>query len=62
MQVLRLLETFEMDLVQLRERSQHEIRLMRHQHGIPIKKLNRDMGKYIRLSPDIQDGALRRQA
>ena len=32
---------------QIRERRQlqHEFRLLRHQHGIHIKKLNRDMGK-----------------
>ena len=45
---------------QLRERRylQHEIRLMRHQHGIQIKKLNRDMGEYLKLSPDDRDKAL----
>ena len=48
---------------QLRKRRQlqHEIRLMRHQHGIQIKKLNRDMGKYLKLSPAYQHEALRRE-
>jgi len=46
---------------QLRQRRQlqHEIRLMRHQHGIQIKKLNRDMSEYLKLSPADKDGALR---
>lgn len=46
---------------QLREcrHLQHEFRLMRHQHGIQIKKLNRDMGEYLKLSPDDRDSALR---
>lgn len=39
---------------QLRERReiQHDIRLLRHQHGIRIKKLNSDIGTYLKLSPD----------
>ena len=45
---------------QLRERRQvqHDIRLLRHQHGIRIKKLNRDIGSYLKLSPDSQVDAL----
>jgi len=48
---------------QLRERRylQHEIRLMRHQHGIQIKKLNRDMGEYLNLSSDDHDSTLRQK-
>ena len=47
---------------QLRERRQvqHDIRLLRHQHGIRIKKLNRDIGSYLKLSPDSQVDALNR--
>ena len=47
---------------QLRERRQlqHDIRFLRHQHGIQIKKLNRDIGSYLKLSPDQQIGALNR--
>ena len=47
---------------QLRERRQiqHDIRLHRHQHGIRIKKLNRDIGLYLKLSPDQQIGSLNR--
>ena len=47
---------------QLRERRQiqHDIRLLRHQHGIRIKKLNRDIGSYLKLSPDQQIDALNR--
>ena len=39
---------------QLRQRRQlqHEIRLLRHQHGIRVKKLNRDMSEYLKLSPE----------
>ncbi len=46
---------------QLRQRRQlqHEFRILRHQHGIQIKKLNRDMGKYLKLSSDNQGNALR---
>jgi MobA/VirD2-like, nuclease domain len=45
---------------QLRERRQlqHDFRLLRHHHGIQIKKLNRDMGEYLKLSPDNQDNSL----
>ena len=45
---------------QLRERRkiQHDIRLLRHQHGIQIKKLNRDMGEYLKLSANNQDNAI----
>jgi hypothetical protein len=48
---------------QLRERRhlQHEIRLMRHQYGIQIKKLNRDMGEYLKLSADDQAKILERK-
>ncbi len=48
---------------QLRKRRhlQHEIRIMRHQHGIKIKKLNRDMSKYLRFSPANQYEALCRK-
>ncbi len=48
---------------QLRERRhlQHEIRVMHHQHGIKIKKLNHDMSKYLKLSPANQHEALRRK-
>ena len=47
---------------QLHERRQiqHDIRLLRHQHGIRIKKLNRDIGSYLKLSPDNQVDALNR--
>jgi len=47
---------------QLRERRkiQHDIRLLRHQHGIRIKKLNRDIGSYLKLSPDSQVDVLNR--
>ena len=47
---------------QLRERRkiQHDIRLLRHQHGIRIKKLNRDIGSYLKLSPDSQIDTLNR--
>ena len=46
---------------QLHERRhlQHDICLMRHQHGIQIKKLNRDMGEYLKLSADDQSNNLR---
>ncbi len=49
---------------QLHERRylQHEFRLMRHQHGIQIKKLNRDMGDYLKLSPVYQEQTLSKQA
>tara|TARA_R110002126_G_scaffold239459_19_gene382823 strand:- start:3573 stop:4871 length:1299 start_codon:yes stop_codon:yes gene_type:complete len=45
---------------QLRERRkiQHNIRLLRHQHGIRIKKLNRDIGSYLKLSTDGQVDAI----
>ncbi len=48
---------------QLRERRQlrHEFRLLLHQHSIQIKKLNRDMSKYLKLSPANQHEALRRK-
>ena len=42
-----------------RRHLQHEFLLLRHQHGIQIKKLNRDMGEYLKLSPDDRDSALR---
>ena len=37
---------------QIRERRelQHEFRILRHQHGIQIKKLNRDMSKFLKLT------------
>ncbi len=37
---------------QLRERRhlQHDFRLLRHQHGIQTKKLNRDIGEYSKLT------------
>ncbi len=37
---------------QIRERRelQHEFLLLRHQHGIQIKKLNRDMGEYLNMT------------
>ncbi len=46
---------------QLRERRQlqHEFRLLRHQHGIQVKKLNRDMREYLNLPADSQGNALR---
>lgn len=49
---------------QLRERRhlQHEFRLMRHQHGVQIKKLNRDMGEYLKLSPDDREEIFERKA
>lgn len=45
---------------QLRERRrlQHEIRLLRHQHGIQIKKLNRDMSKYLKLTHTGRDSSI----
>jgi len=45
---------------QLRERRQiqHDIRLLRHQHGIKVKKLSRDIVSYLKLSPDQQIDAL----
>ncbi len=45
---------------QLRERRQlqHEFRLLRHQYGIQFKKLNRDMGEYLKLSADNQGNAM----
>ncbi len=48
--------------VRERRRIQHDIRLLRHQHGITIKKLNRDIGSYLKLSPDRQVNALNRAA
>jgi phage-related minor tail protein len=49
--------------LQLRERRQlqHEFRVVRHQHGIQINKLNRDMGEYLKLSPDDQVKTLERK-
>jgi len=49
---------------QIRERRkiQHDIRLLRHQQGIKIKKLNRDIGTYLKLSPASQVDALNRAA
>jgi len=46
---------------QLRERRklQHDFRLLRHQHGVQIKKLNRDMEEYLKISPENQANALR---
>jgi len=41
-----------------RRQVQHEIRLLRHQHGVRVKRLNRDIGAYLKLSPDRQSGAL----
>ncbi len=48
---------------QLHERRhlQHDICLMRHQHGIQIKKLNRDIGEYLKLSTDDQSNNLRQR-
>jgi len=48
---------------QLRERRQlqHDFRLLRHHHGIQIKKLNRDMSEYLKLSPADQGSALRQK-
>ncbi len=48
---------------QLRQRRQlqHEIRLLRHQHGIRVKKLNRDIGSYLKLSPGHQIDAFNRE-
>ncbi len=37
---------------------QHEVRLLRHHHGVRVKKLNREMSEYLKLSPDQQSGAL----
>jgi len=47
---------------QLNERRhlQHEIRLLRHHHGIRIRKLNRDMTVFLKLSPAEQNIALSR--
>ena len=42
-----------------RRRLQHEYRMLRHHHTIRIKKLNRDMGEYLKLSPNQQDKAMR---
>ncbi len=41
-----------------RRQLQHEIRLLRHWHSIQIKKLNRDMGAYLKLLPDDQDKSM----
>ncbi len=48
---------------QLRERRhlQHEFRLMRHQHGVQIKKLNRDMSEYLKLSPNDREEIFERK-
>lgn len=41
-----------------RKQLQHDIRFMRHRHGVSVKKLNREMNEYLKLSPDQQSGAL----
>ncbi len=48
---------------QLRERRhlQYEFRLLRHHYGIQIKKLNRDMGEYLKLSSIEQSNTLRQR-
>jgi len=43
-----------------RRQLQHEIRLLRHHHGIQIKKLDRDMNGFMKLSPAEQNIALSR--
>ena len=45
-----------------RRNIQHDIRLLRLQHGIKIKKPNRDIGSYLKLSPVSQVDALNRAA
>jgi len=45
-----------------RRKVQHDIRFLRHQHGIRIKKLNRDISSYLNVSPDQQIDALNRTA
>ncbi len=65
-QILKLRDQAEMQKLiagQLKERRhlQHEFRLLRHHHGIQIKKLNRDMSKYLKHSPANQHEALRRK-
>lgn len=49
---------------QLNERRslQHEIRLLRHHHGIRIKKLGRDINVFLKLSPAEQNIALSRSS
>ena len=44
-----------------RRKLQHEIRLHRHQHGIRIKKLNRDVSRYLKLQKGEQGRELERQ-
>jgi len=48
---------------QLRQRRalQHEIRMLRHHHGIRMKRLDRDMAEYLRLSHEGQEKALRQK-
>ncbi len=63
----KLRDQLEMQLLiyrQLNERRslQHEVLLLRHRRNITIKKLNRDMGEYLKLSPAEQDETFRKQA
>lgn len=45
-----------------RRQIQHDIHILRHQHGIRVKKLNRDISSYMKLSPDMQVNAINRSA
>ncbi len=41
-----------------RRHLQHEFRLLRHKHGIMIRKLNSDISRYLNVTPSQQDAAL----
>ena len=45
-----------------RRKIQHDIRLLRHQHGIQIKKLNRDIGEYLKFNSTQQRDTLTKKS
>jgi len=45
----------------LRRKLQHEMRLHRHQHGIKVKKLGRDVSRYLKMKKDEQGHEIERE-